>query len=334
MRNRLAVRARLGIVCGTISLLLCSAAAAQEASSPLTLRASDGHGIHIFPTVNLAPALPPDSGPLVYNGGPVMQASVSTYAIFWIPASGKLQNGGATSMTAHYQTVNKNMLGDYPGHGLDNNNTQYYQISSKTTQYIQNKGGLAASYVDTDSYPSSGCSDSATPGNCITDAQLETELQKVMTLKGWTGGLNKVFEVFTSSGEGSCFDSSSSSCAYVQYCAYHSYYLNGSTPVVYSNEPFGDPSVCQNPGQPSPNSDPDADTAATAAAHELTEATTDPELDAWYTAQGNEIGDLCAYNYGTNTWDSAKANQMWNGRFYELQMMFSNHHPGCVQVGP
>jgi hypothetical protein len=62
-----------------------------------------------------------------------------------------------------------------------------------------------------------------------------------------------------------------------------------------------------------------------AASHELTEAVTDPELNAWYTSQGNEIGDLCAYNYGTNSWDSAKANQMWNGRFYELQMEFDKH---------
>jgi hypothetical protein len=329
MRNRLS--ARFAFICATIGVLLLCAAAAQQ-SSPLTIRASDGHGIHIFPTVNMAPALPPDAGPLLYNGGPVMQASVTTYAIFWVPA--KLQNGGATGMTAHYQAVQRNMLIDYPAHGIDNNNTQYYQTTATgAKQYIQNRGGLGGSYVDTNPYPASGCSDAATPGNCITDAQLTTELQNVMALKGWTGGLNKMFLVFTSSGEGSCFDSSSSSCAYVQYCAYHSY-IGASTPVVYSNEPFGDTSICQNPGTPSPNGDPQADTAATAASHELTEATTDPQLNAWFTAVGNEIGDLCAYNYGANTWDTAKANQMWNGRFYELQTEFSNHRPGCVQVGP
>jgi len=332
MSIRLAVHTKFVIVCTTISLLLLSAAAAQEASSPLTLRASDGHAVHIFPTVHLAPALPPDSGPLVYNGGPVMQSSVTTYAIFWVPA--KLQNGGATSMTAHYQTVESNMLKDYEAHGIDNINTQYYQISATgAKQYIQNKGGLGGSYVDTDPYPASGCTDTATPGNCITDAQLQTELLKVMALKGWTGGLNRMFQVFTSSGEGSCFDSSSSACSYTYYCAYHSY-ISGSTPIVYSNEPFGNTSVCQVSGTPSPNSDPQADAAATAASHELSEAITDPELNAWYTAQGNENGDLCAYNYGTNTFDSGKANQSWNGRFYELQLEFSNHAPGCVRVGP
>ena len=83
-----------------------------------------------------------------------------------------------------------------------------------------------------------------------------------------------------------------------------------------------------------PERRPIADTAATSASHELSEAITDPEGSAWYTASGYEIGDLCAYNYGVNTWDSAKANQMWNGRFYELQQEYDNHTGSCVQVGP
>ena len=331
MSSRFSVVSKFLVTFATVSLVFC-AAAAQDASSPLTLRDDDGHAIHILPTVHLAPALAPDSGPLVYNGGPVIQASLTTYAIFWVPA--KLQNGGATSMTAHYQLVLSNMLRDYEGHGLDNNNTQYYQVTKAgAKQYIQNKGAFGASYVDTDPYPASGCSDSATPGNCITDAQLQTELKKVMALEGWTGGLTKMFLVFTSSNEGSCFDSSSTSCAYTDYCAYHSY-IAGTTPIVYSNEPFGAPEECQAANTPSPNADVDADTAATAAAHEVTEAITDPEINAWLTAGGSEIGDLCAYKYGTNTWDSSKANQMWNGRFYEIQMMYSNHAAGCVRVGP
>jgi len=336
MRNQTTVCARLATVCATISLLLLCAAAAQEvpAPSPLTVRDSNGHAAHIFPSVKLAPALTPDAGPLIYHNGtaPVMQSSVTAYTIFWVPA--KLQNGHATSMTTHYQTVQNNMLKDYPAHGIDNNNTQYYQVTGTgAKQYIQNKGGFGGSYIDTNPYPASGCSDLDTPGNCITDAQLEAELLNVMALKGWTGGLNKMFFVYTSSNEGSCFDSSSSSCAYTEYCAYHSY-IAGSTPIVYSNEPYGATSACQTSGTPSPNSDPDADTASTAASHELTEAITDPELDAWFTAQGNEIGDLCAYNYGPNTFDSAKANQWWNGHFYELQTEFSNHSLSCVRIGP
>lgn len=311
-----------------VTLAITPMAGAQE--SPLTV--TDGiSSVHILPTIAFKNTLQTSGGPLLYNGGPVM-LTVNTYTIFWAPTT--LQNGNPTSIPAGYQTVEKNMLTDYPGHGIDNNNTQYYQGTSPK-KYIQNVGKLAATFVDTNPYPASGCSDSATPGNCITDAQLQAEIARVMGVKGWTGGLTKMFLVFTSSGEGSCFDNSNASCAYVQYCAYHGFFTNGAgQTVVYSNEPFGNTSVCQVPGAPSPNSNPTADAAATAASHELTEATTDPMLNAWFDASGNEIGDLCNFNYGTNTWDAGLANQMWNGHFYLVQQEYDNHAGGCVQVGP
>jgi hypothetical protein len=63
-------------------------------------------------------------------------------------------------------------------------------------------------------------------------------------------------------------------------------------------------------------------------------AEAEPDLNAWFDSSGAEIGDKCNFVYGTNTWDSAKANQIWNCRFYEVQTEFDNHVGGCVQVGP
>jgi hypothetical protein len=308
-------------------LLLPSNSWAQE-QSPLTV--TDGvNRAHIVPTVSQALELSPDNGPLLYHsGGPVMTGPVKLYAIYWIPAH--LQNGGATSLPSFYQTIQTNVLAYYPAHGIDNNNTQYYQTISGATTYIANSGGVGGSYVDTTPYPASGCNDVLTPGNCITDAQIQTEIQRVMTLEGWTGGINKMYLLFTSSGEGSCMGTS---CAYVNYCAYHSF-IAGTAPIIYSNEPYGENGYCQIQGVPSPNNDPAADTAATAASHEISEAVTDPMLNAWYSAQGNEIGDLCIYKYGQNSWDGGKANQNWAGRYFELQMEFDNHTNGCAQVGP
>jgi hypothetical protein len=260
-----------------------------------------------------------------------MTGAILLYNIYWVPAH--LQDGSATSMSTHYQNVQTNLLHDYPEHSIGNNNTQYYQTIGGVTTYIYNRPAGYGTYIDTNPFPASGCTNGVTGTNCITDTQIQAEIQRVMTLNHWVGGLNHLFLLYTSSGEGSCFDSSGSSCAYTDYCAYHSF-VSGSTPIVYGNEPYGDPNYCQTPGTPSPNGDAAADTAATAASHEMTEAMTDPELDAWYTAQGNEIGDLCAYNYGTNTWDSGNANQMWYGHFWELQQEYDNHVSGCVQVGP
>jgi hypothetical protein len=318
----------------TAGVLLQSAIAQNAAPTART----NGKNFHAFPTVGRKPALPADFGPLIYNNpnAPVMQNGVTPYVIFWVPPT--LQSGAATSLTAHYETVQKNVLGDYAGHGIANNNTQYYQIIAGVKKFIQNKGAAvtaADTYIDTNPYPASGCTDTATPKNCITDLQLETELQRVMTLNAWTGGLNKMFFVYTSKGEGSCFDNTNASCAYTAYCAYHSFYMNGTVPVIYANQPYGNPNYCQVPGTPSPNKDIPADTAASTATHEFTEAITDPELDAWFTSQGNEIGDLCAYDYGLfYDWDGGLANEMWNGRFYMLQQEFDNNSLGCVQIGP
>jgi hypothetical protein len=331
---RLFSRSCVGLALVVATLLLFTPFAALAQNSPLTV--TDGsHAIHIFPSVQYRDSIASvfaDTGPLNYNGGPVM-TTTKAYAIFWIPA--KLQNGGATTLTAHYQTVQKNFLTDYPGHTIGSNNTQYFQTVGTTTTYIKDTGSFAGSFVDTNPYPASGCNDGVTGANCFTDAQLEAEIQRVVTLKGWVPNVNTMFLVFTSTGEGSCFDSSGAECSYTQYCAYHSAFTNASNQVVvYSNQPYADTNFCQVPGTPSPTADPAADAAASVASHELTEAITDPELNAWFTAQGNEIGDLCNFVYGTNTWDSAKANQMWNGRFYELQMEWDNHLKKCVQVGP
>ena len=307
-------------------MLLQSNSWAQE-QSPLTV--TDGvNRAHIVPTVSQTLEFSPDNGPLFYHSGPVMTGPVKLYAIYWIPA--QLQNGGATSLPSSYQTVQTHLLTYYPNHGIDNNNTQYYQSISGTVTYIADTGGVGGTYVDTAPYPASGCNDPLTPGNCITDAQIQAEIQRVMTLKGWTGGINNMFLLFTSSGEGSCMGTS---CAYVSYCAYHSF-IAGTEPIFYSNDPYGENGYCQIEGVPSPNNNPAADTAATAASHEISETITDPMLNAWYSPQGNEIGDLCIYKYGLNSWDAGKANQVWSGWNFELQMEYDNHTRECVQVGP
>jgi hypothetical protein len=304
--------------------------------SPLTATAN-GHSIHIFPTMQQHAARAArfsDPGPLLYHSGGVIMPSASLYAIFWLPASGKLQNGQATIMGSLYPYFQELFLQDYAGHGIGNITTQYYQTIGSTTTFTSNEGGLAGVAFDTSPYPASGCTDAATPGNCLTDAQIRAEIMKVMKANGWTGGLDKIYLLYTSTGEGSCFDSSSTMCAYTSYCGYHSFVPNVSPNIIYANIPYGNLNVCQVPGTPSPNGHPVTEAAISIVSHEITEAITDPLLNAWFTLQGNEIGDLCPFNYGPNGWDGGNANQWWNGHFYELQMEFDNHSSACQQVGP
>jgi hypothetical protein len=305
-----------------------------------TVTDAAGHSAHIFPTYSHAVAeAAADTGPLVYHGGPVMP-QLNIYTIFWAPAT--LQNGSATSFGPGYMTVMNQLAQDYTGHTIDSNNTQYYQTINSVTTYVSGlnysaaRTSLAASYTDTSGYPSGGCSDSYVPthSNCVNDTDLRNEITKVMGIKGWTGGLDKIYVIFTSAHEGSCFDSTNTDCAYVQYCAYHTD-IGGTPPIVYANEPYGDPNVCLGPGTVPHSGNLAIDPATTAFSHEVSEAVTDPEPSSgWTTAAGSEIGDLCAYNYGTNSYDSGLANQDWNGHVYELQTEWDNHRNGCVQVGP
>jgi hypothetical protein len=290
---------------------------------------------HVFPTVQnaaLHAAAGLDAGPLLYHsGGSVMQPIVKVFLIYWGPPT--LQNGNSTGFSASYIPVTAHTAIAYFGHGLANNNTQYYQTISGTTNYISSFGGAVGFYYDGSAFPSSGCTDTATPGNCITDAQIQAEITKVISLNGWTADTSSMFILFTSQGEGSCFDSTNTSCAYTQYCGYHTF-ISGGSPTIYANMPYGNTTNCQVSGTPSPNGDALADAAASVESHEISETITDPLLNAWYTSLGNEIGDLCAYIYGTNTWDSSQANQMWFGAFFELQEEFDNHTSSCVQLGP
>ena len=59
-------------------------------------------------------------------------------------------------------------------------------------------------------------------------------------------------------------------------------------------------------------------------AHELEETATDPQLNAWYSANGKENGDKCAWTWGT-TYSSGGgfANMKIGGTDYLIQQNFT-----------
>lgn len=310
--------------------------AAAGATDRLNVLLPDGTKAHMYPTVALDAQIRSEGGrnlsAVTYHGGRIMQ-SVNIYAIFWVPPH--LHNGGATSMPLDYRTVINRMLANYAGHAIANINTQYYEIVSGVTHYHSGLGSYAGAYIDTAVPPANGCFDSATPTACLSDAQIRAEVVKVMALKGWTPGFNKIYQVYTPSGQGSCL--SGTACAYTFYCAYHSYFGAATNPTIYSNEPYGNNSVCQTSSVATLPNPGVSDSAATAARHEISEATTDPQLNAWWdstSGSGEETSDKCNMNYGPRTWAAGKANYNWGGFPFLLQMEYSNHTHTCVQQGP
>ncbi|HLH63420.1 MAG TPA: PQQ-binding-like beta-propeller repeat protein [Ktedonobacteraceae bacterium] len=281
------------------------------------------HVMKIHGTNEHNTAAPP---PVQYHGGPVMRQTI-TYAIFWEPPT--LQDGTPARVSNRYNRLLMGYFNDVGGTELYDNNTQYYDNSG----HIVNSSAFGAAWVDTSPYPPSGCSYLAMPANCLNDAQIQAEVARAMDVNGWAAGLNHIFYVYTARKEGSCLDSSSKSCAFTNYCAYHSTFSIDGQTVIYANIPYAgtDLAACGVPY--APNGSLDSDSAINITSHEQMEAVTDPQLNAWYNAEGEEIGDICAWNFNDLRLNHNTANVDWQNHFYIVQREWSNVFGQCILRG-
>jgi IPT/TIG domain len=264
--------------------------------------------------------------PLVYHGGPVMLTN-KTYAIYWKPAGYSMASGYDTTINQYFTDVAHDS-------GMGSNvyaaATQYYQ--NPGSQHIQYSSTFGGSFTDTNPFPASGCPLYNGLPVCLTDAQIQTEIDNVISSQGWVRNGTNQFFVFTAQNVGSCFDSSGSECAFTVYCAYHGTSNSGA---IYANMPYtGGVGGCDEGQYPNGSSN-QADPTINVTSHEHNEAITDPQLNAWYDNQGAENGDKCAWNFGqVSGSNGAEYNQTINGHHYFLQMEWSNSAPtnSCVQT--
>jgi hypothetical protein len=245
------------------------------------------------------------------------------YAIYWVPSG--------SSVDANYESLINRYFGDVAAAS-----GQLTNVYSVATQYYDNaaavhyQSSFGGSFVDTHPFPANGCD--AGSGVCLTDAQIQTELENVLTAKGWQPSTTTLFFVMTPKGVASCFDNVTNQCSTNTYCAYHSGFNDANNvPVLYANEPYDATTSGCTPGS-SPNGD-DADAEINTISHEHNEAITDPAGDAWLNAGGDENGDLCAWNFGPTlgTAGGQSYNQLINGHKYWLQQEYSNDGSTCLQ---
>jgi hypothetical protein len=273
-------------------------------------------------------------GNLTYHGGSVMPTN-QVYAIFWMPQG---YTSVDTSALGYQQTIDNYFSNVAAASGLTSNvywsDTQYYQSTPTGNQNVSYNSKFVREIDDTTPYPANGCTDSYTTV-CLTDQQIQTEIQNVIGTTYPTGGTTEYF-LFTPKNVGSCIDSSSSECSYSYYCAYHSNFDDNGQQVLYANMPYANfvPSACGSGQKPNGN---DADSTINVTSHEHNETITDPLGTAWYDVQGNEDGDKCAWNFGSKRKlfgsNGAKYNQTINGAHYYLQQEWSNQSSGCVLSG-
>jgi hypothetical protein len=230
---------------------------------------------------------PARSSNLTNHGGPVLVAP-KVVCIFW-------GFGTGNSYTAAMQSFRSS--------GLYNYSRMLGQYSSAAASAATNFGGSANDRFDT-----------STPPAAVSDAAVQAEVRKYF---GGAEDASTIYEVFIPSGSYSS-DGGGTSCGgpALQYCAYHGNFSDGSRDVKYSIEPYPGCSGCQSSGF---NINQNGNHFMV---HETREATSDPDLNAWYDRSGNEADDKCA-------WSPTPFVDQATGFGYQYE--WSNSAGGCVK---
>ena len=237
-----------------------------------------------------------------YHGGPVMLGGSDVYYIWY----GNWSGNSATTILPSFVTGEN-------GSPYFNINTTYYNGSN---QHVSNSVTYRSSY--TDSY---------SQGTSFGDAGVLNIVKKALGTT--TPDSKAVYFVLTSAD----VKETSGFCS--QYCGWHTHAtINGvDTKYAFVGNPDQCPSACE-AQTTSPNGNAGADGMASIIAHELEEATTDPDLNAWYDTRGEENADKCAWTFGTEHTASngSKYNVTLGGNNYLIQQNWVNASGGYCSM--
>jgi PKD repeat protein len=277
-----------------------------------------------------------------YNGGPVMPSNTD-YMVLWSPTGRSAYPAGFVS---GLKTFFRDLAHDSGGHqNVDSVSAQYNDLTGAFARYRTTFGGAL---VDTDPYPATECPAAAPVTACLTDAQIQAELEHFVASRGLKTGLSHEYFLLTPPHVETCFSNDPNAsppfggCSAGEpsnlafFCAYHEN-TSLSPLLIYADDPFDATNRgCEDGNNP---------TGSIAGgeingglSHEQNESVSDPiPNDAWTNGagalQGFEIGDQCVGMFGTplGTHNGAKYNQVINGHFYWFQEEWSNQTHSCLQ---
>jgi hypothetical protein len=232
-----------------------------------------------------------------YHGGPLMLGTPVIYYI-WYGSWTDSEKAILTDFASH--------IGGSPYFGI---NKTYYQGTTKTlSNTVSGAVTFGGSIADNYSVGSTNLSDSA--------------IQSIVTTaikNGLPASTNGVYFVLTSADV-----TKSGFCT--SYCGWHTYGTIASMNIKYAfiGNAAQCPSACAEQTT-SPNGNAGVDAMVSIIAHELEEAVTDPNLNAWYDKRGAENADKCAWTFGTTfPSNGAKANVTLGSRDYLIQQNWVN----------
>lgn len=242
---------------------------------------------------------------MTWHGGPIMRTA-ATAAIFW---------GTSWSNTAFASDKISGMDAFYGGFGRSNyagTSDEYTDASSAVTS----SSSYLGHFVDL------GASINHAPQ--VSD--IVREVCSVLTNNGATPGSNGFYMVYTDRGRGG-----------QQYCAWHSYGSCGGVQIQVAFAFNLDGDAGCDPQDAQTGHSQGLAAIANVSAHELSEARTDPELNAWYDAGGAENGDKCAWTFNVpfvtlSNRSIFKLQGEWSNAAYDSQTGYANRdgQKGCL----
>ncbi len=259
---------------------------------------------------------------LGYNGGPV-QHSPHVYLLLW----GDWSSSAAQQAYSYLYYL-------YQGLGASPQDTW----STVTAQYGDGSGSPAFG----GSVFASTWQDTSAPPNPVTPDDLAAEADTVRTAAGITDLTDA--QVVVASAPGTCFsDGFAGSCGSIQsgvgYCGWHSYAIDSSGNLPYTNLPFqldAGPECGEN--WINPGAGGQYDGLTTVAGHEYAETITDPFPDSgWFdaadqTISGGEIGDKCAWGGTTFGVVDPEGDITLPSGTFAMQSLWSNAYGRCMMT--
>ena len=301
-----------GLLCVVTSTAFAAQVLAPDANEGDLVPTGKGWGERAYPAPpradpngNASGKAGPNNNSIYYHGGPLILGGTNVYYIWYGNWSG---NSATTILT--------DLAHNIGGSPYFNINTTYYDGSNNHVPGIVNYSGST-----TDNY---------SHGTALSDAQIQAVVSSAIS-SGLPKDTNAVYFVLTSA------DVTATSGFCTQYCGWHTHGTISGSDIKYSfvGNPDRCPSACE-AQTTGPNGNAGADGMASIIAHELEEATTDPDLNAWYDRRGSENADKCAWTFGTTyTANGAQANMTLGSRNYLIQRNWVNASGGyCAKSYP
>jgi hypothetical protein len=240
-------------------------------------------GVSVFPASY-------GSGNLTNHGGHEIPMA-GFFAIYW---NSTVANSAGSQGSANLRTEVQNFVGTF-------SNSPDYSIITQygATDQISPILAWAGDLVDSRSTQSS-----------FSDSKVKSYIASLFTSGLVAPDSHTIYGVYFPSGMKITLQGGTSCSAF---CGYHGHFAYNGQDIKYAVFPYTDCRACSLPGKAV------ADILTIVTSHELREAVTDPDLNAWFDAAGYEADDKCAWH---NLYKLS-------GTFW-VQPEYSNKDGGCV----